>query len=335
MSQPESKRTPAQCFIIQPFGNKVIPGTDVSHDHDEVFNALAKLRNIDPNFPIETFRADIEEVGRENLATHVQSCIDKADFCIADITGHNPNVLYEIGFARGRELKVIVICKEGTEIPTDLKGVVYVTYTNKDLSTVASRIKKHFKRISGIAKKKTLLPKVEYLARRDDNFIREKIRGSRHSIDILQTNLAILQRDFLDDISHALESHDDLTVRILTLDPQSIFVNYRAKQLEDTDVKVFRGELQNALESTYLKLRRFGRRSSIRVYDNFPTQIAFFLDNEILSCVVSAMGRSRDNCAFVVPTNMSNAKHSFAEHFDRLWSTQQKSQAYQEIGLDQ
>ena len=136
----------------------------------------------------------------------------------------------------------------------------------------------------------------------------------------------------LDEMIFALETHENLKVRILTLDPQSVFVNYRANQLEDTEVKIFRSELLNALEVTYSKLRKFGNRVTIKIYDDFPSQIAFFFDGETLACVVSAIGRSRDNCAFLVPSDMPNAQESFGHHFSHLWSN--KSRTYREYGAE-
>lgn len=327
----EAKRL--RCFIIMPFGLKDLANGRGKHNFDNVFNSLNKLQSIDPRYEIEIFRADAEEVERENLATHVHGCIDSADFCIADITGHNPNVMYEIGFARGKDLKVIVICDDKEVIPTDLRGIVYVKYNTDNLGILASSIKQHFPRISGKSKQKdTSLPVVQYLARRNDILIRKKIRESRLRIEILQTNLSILQRDFIDDIILALETHENLKVRILTLDPQSVFVNYRANQLEDTEVKIFRSELLNALEVTASKLRKFGNRVTIKIYDDFPSQIAFFFDGEMLACVVSAIGRSRDNCAFLVPSDMPNAQESFGHHFSHLWSN--KSRTYREYGAE-
>ncbi|MCX5960928.1 MAG: hypothetical protein NT053_14270 [Cyanobacteria bacterium] len=327
-------RREARCFVIQPFGNKLIQGTDEYHDHDEVYNALEKLRNIDPKFPIDVFRADNELVGRENLATHVQGCIESADFCIADITGRTANAMFEIGYARGRGLKVIVICKEKEEIPSDLKGIMYVDYNKGNLSGLAARVRQHFKRVEIGFKAKDNLQTVSYLPKRNDELIRKRIRSSTRKIDILQTNLSVLQRDFLDDISAALDSCENLTVRILTLNPQSVFVNYRAEQLEDTEVRIFRAELTNALEASYAKLKKYESRVSIKIYDDFPAQISFFFDDEILACVVSAMGRSRNNCAFIVPSNFPNAENSFERHFSHLWNNKHKSRAYREYGPD-
>ena len=314
-----------------PFGERRLSENEPSHDFDAVYNSLNNLNSIDPRYEIRVFRADSEDVQRENLATHVHTCIEKADFCIADITGHNPNVMYEIGFARAKGLKVIVICRRGTVIPTDLRGIVNINYTPERLDVLPSKIKTHFPRIpseppTNIAK----LPTVQYLARRDDELIRKKILNSKLRIDILQTNLFILEWEFTEVIINSLDSHPDLNIRILTLDPQSVFVNYRANQLSDTEVRIFRRELEFSLEATFSKLNKYGKRVSIRIYDDFPSQIAFFFDGEALACVVSAMGRSRDNCAFLVPPDMPNSRESFVDHFSHLWSN--KSRKYSEYG---
>ncbi len=139
-----------------------------------------------------------------------------------------------------------------------------------------------------------------------------------------------MQNDFIDDIAKALDSNEHLELRILTLDPQSVFVNYRAGQLEDTEISIFRIELQNALDAVYYRLKRYGKRVNIKIYDDFPSQIAFFFDLEILSCVVSAMGRSRDNCAFLLSSAMPGAQRSFVDHFSLLWS--HRSDSYKELG---
>lgn len=317
------------CFVIMPFGIKKYAENEPVHDFDDVWNSLNNLSSIDPKFQVRVFRADNEDVHRENLATHVHTCIHKADFCIADITGHNPNVMYEIGFARAQGLKVIVICRKGTVMPTDLKGIVHISYTPERLDILTSNIKKHFGRItSEPARAISKLPTVQYLARRDDELIRQKILGSKLRIDILQTNLSILEREFTDVIVSSLDTYPDLKIRILTLDPQSVFVNYRALQLSVKEVKLFRSELLTSLEATHFKLKKYGKRVSIKIYDDFPSQIAFFFDDEALACVVSAMGRSRDNCAFLVPPDLPNSRESFADHFSHLWSN--KSREYSE-----
>jgi glutaredoxin-related protein len=333
-SQTDMKPAKAVCFIIQPFGKKKNGLTGENTDNDEVYSALKKLESIDPDFPIKIFRGDSHPVKRENLDSHLSDCFEDAHFCIADVTGQNPNVCYEIGYARAKGLQVIIICQDRKDVPTDLEGLLVVSYQQSDISVLANNITKHFDRVrddvaNKIKKQKEeKLAKIPYLSTRDDQLIRQKILSAKSHIDILQTNLSVLEKDFIDDLVSAMEQEDSLQLRILTLDPQSVFVNYRAKQLDEPDVKNFRTELQGALDNVYFRLRRFERRVQIKTYDDFPSQIAFFFDQEILACVVSATGRSRDNCAFLLPSTFRGAKRSFTDHFSHLWSSETRSHTY-------
>jgi len=128
----------------------------------------------------------------------------------------------------------------------------------------------------------------------------------------------------------ALRSNPTLRLRILTLDPQSIFVNFRGQQLGFREnISLYRGELEAALKGVHFQLRSFGERAQIRIYDDFPTQIGFYFDDEIYACVVSATGRARDNCAFLLSSSIPGAQESFVRHFDYLWDDKnQKSVAY-------
>lgn len=317
----------ASCFVIQPFGVRKNGSTGENVDNDVVYSALQKLEGIDPTFPISIFRGDNRPVERENIDSHLRDCFEEAHFCIADVTGQNPNVFYEIGYARAKGLKVIIICQDRKDVTSDLEGALVVQYKLANLAVLANDIRNHFGRVKGEVANKIKrqqeenLAKIPYLPKRDDQLIRRKILSSKTHIDILQTNLSVLKDDFIDDLDKAMEQEENLRLRILTLDPQSVFVNYRAKQLDETEVRSFRTELQGALDAVYFRLRRFERRVQIKTYDDFPSQIAFFFDQEILACVVSATGRSRDNCAFLLPSNFQGAKRSFTDHFSHLWSS--------------
>ncbi len=54
--------------------------------------------------------------------------ISDADVLIADLSGENPNVMYEIGFAHGREKPVILISQESRHLPFDLSTPLRVIY---------------------------------------------------------------------------------------------------------------------------------------------------------------------------------------------------------------
>lgn len=323
--------SPARCFVIQPFGKKQTPsGTIV--DNDAVYSCITRIQHIRPQFPIKVYRADTEGVADVDLHANIIRHLQTADFCIADFTGSNPNVLYETGYARGIGLDVVVLSRDLNDVPSDLKGLLVVQYAVDTLDRLPTAISQHLDRIQVSVFNRhatTRLLTVPYYAKRSDAHIVESIRAARTKIDILQTNLSVVVANYLDVLIDTMRQNQHLELRILTLSPESVFVNFRSEQLGYSGhrVAVFRSELNTSLASAKLHLEEFGDRARIRVYDDFPTQIVFMFDGDILSSVVSATARSRDNCAFLVNADAPGAHKSFIEHFNRLW--EQKSEAAQ------
>lgn len=311
-----------RCFVIQPFGTKKNVRTDLIVDNNKVYEALRKLGTIRPDYPIKVYRADVEKYAKALIHAHVVDCINKSDFCVCDFTGQNPNVLYETGIARGLCLPIVIISQDREDIPTDLKPFITVIYKMDELDNLAEDIERHFDMIvAGVGESKALkYSRVTYFGNREDSQIRDRIRQVTDSFDILQTNLATLQTDYLSDIIETMKKNPRLKLRILTLNPQSIFVNFRGQQLGyGENIALYRGELDAVLRGVHFSLRQFGERVQIRIYDDFPTQIVYYFDNEALVCVVSATGRSRENCAFLLNDKMPGVKKSFVDHFEYLW----------------
>jgi hypothetical protein len=62
----------------------------------------------------------------------VVSLIDRSRVVIADCTGRNPNVFYEIGIAHTLGREVILITQNADDIPFDLRHLRYVSYLNNN-----------------------------------------------------------------------------------------------------------------------------------------------------------------------------------------------------------
>ena len=63
------------------------------------------------------------------LLDKIIDSIKNADLIIADISGRNPNVFYELGIAQTLGKEVILITKDAiSEVPTDIKGFEFIRY---------------------------------------------------------------------------------------------------------------------------------------------------------------------------------------------------------------
>ncbi len=96
--------------------------------------------------PIEHHRRKCERVDQDaftgDVIERVKLRISSCELVIADITGNNPNVFYELGYADGAKKPVIVISQE-QETPFDLKSRRQIRYSPHDILSLAKAIDKH------------------------------------------------------------------------------------------------------------------------------------------------------------------------------------------------
>ena len=60
--------------------------------------------------------------------TDVFQSIVESKLVISDLTGQNPNVLYETGLAHGQNRHVIVLVQDDRDVPFELKPERYIKY---------------------------------------------------------------------------------------------------------------------------------------------------------------------------------------------------------------
>ena len=83
--QSKIKTNKGSCFVIMPFDPKM----------DEVYS---EIRNICKEFNLTAIRAD-EIYDVKPIMISIMRKIGEADIVIADLTGRNPNVFYELGIS--------------------------------------------------------------------------------------------------------------------------------------------------------------------------------------------------------------------------------------------
>lgn len=110
------------CFVISPIGQPDSPERKAA---DGVFRFIIEPAMRD--FDVHTQRSDhMAEPG--NISEQMFREILQADLCIAVVSGHNPNVFYELAVAQAAGCPVIVLAEEGSNLPFDIKDLRTIYY---------------------------------------------------------------------------------------------------------------------------------------------------------------------------------------------------------------
>jgi hypothetical protein len=72
-----------------------------------------------------------EQMFEGAMLDRIVNQINKADVIVADMTGRNPNVFYEVGYAHALGKVVILITQKAADIPFDLKHYQHIIYEGK------------------------------------------------------------------------------------------------------------------------------------------------------------------------------------------------------------
>lgn len=93
--------------------------------------------------PIESLSRKCERVDQDaftgNIVDRIKTRIQGSELVIADITGNNPNVFFEVGYAEGIGKRVILISQE-QETPFDLKTQRQIRYHPQDLRALVEAL---------------------------------------------------------------------------------------------------------------------------------------------------------------------------------------------------
>lgn len=108
----------SNCFVLMPF----------ARTFDDVYDAIREACE-SPKILLSCSRAD-DFYGAGHIMEDILHGILASEFLIADVTGKNPNVFYELGIAHCCKpaSKVIIIAQTLDDVPFDLQHMRCVTY---------------------------------------------------------------------------------------------------------------------------------------------------------------------------------------------------------------
>jgi hypothetical protein len=103
------------CFLVMPFSHAW------SNDVHGVLSSACKAQSV------HAMRGD-DVFTPTDILVDIWKSLNTADFVIADITGRNPNVLYELGIAHTLAKPVLIISRNAGDIPIDLSTRRVILY---------------------------------------------------------------------------------------------------------------------------------------------------------------------------------------------------------------
>ncbi|MBP3617728.1 MAG: hypothetical protein J6J38_06805 [Lachnospiraceae bacterium] len=101
------------CFVISPIGN------EGSQERIQSDKFLGLIKEVGEYYNLNVIRAD-EVNGSTDINSDIIEKIQHADLCIIDLTGINPNVMYEFGMRYQTGLPYIVCARKETKLPFDV-----------------------------------------------------------------------------------------------------------------------------------------------------------------------------------------------------------------------
>jgi hypothetical protein len=126
---PEKKT----CFVICPIGDD---NSEIRTHSDRLLEHIIKPVT-EPNYIVS--RADhISDAGR--ITAQIMRSLGEADLVVADITGLNANVMYELGIRQALNRPVIHMAATGTKLPFDV-GDIRTIFYGFDIEQVKAAIK--------------------------------------------------------------------------------------------------------------------------------------------------------------------------------------------------
>ncbi|MEJ1384148.1 MAG: DNA-directed RNA polymerase subunit alpha C-terminal domain-containing protein [Candidatus Sedimenticola sp. (ex Thyasira tokunagai)] len=247
------------CFTIMPFGGWF------DTYYSEVYAPAIKESGLTPR------RAD--DVYRPGTIVHDIWNLTKASkIIVADLTGKNPNVLYELGLAHALTKPVILLTESLEDIPFDLRALRIIEYDKNNPewgNILKKKIKDAIQEVT-TAPLKSVLPAFLEV---DESKPSKKISSQekdileiRHELDTLRRNVVTQQvnpPESLEDIKD--DPIWEVTIKSLGLPTRTLNI------LLAEDI-YFIGQLVQKSEVDLLQIQKLGRNSLIDIKDSLATR---------------------------------------------------------------
>ena len=198
-----------------------------------------------------------EQIFRQNLLDRIYDQITKADFIVADMSGRNANVYYEVGYAHALGKPVILLTQRAKDIPFDLKHYHHIIYEG-GISKLKNDLERTLKVF--IKPSKELDPQVKRLLQvwsdrdRVRPSLRKRMQSAEKSLFLVGLSFESLYKDHREVLLEALKK--GVTVRTLMLHPASKHVDAHQEFATRNVRESINTTVEYHLKSFYAKYKR-------------------------------------------------------------------------------
>ena len=121
-----------RCFVVSPIGDA---GTDIRKNADQLYQHIIKPVCEKCGFAAQR----VDEFNTSGSITQeILDALNDYELVIADLTGHNPNVFFEIGYRSKSQKPIIHLKRKDEIIPFDVSTIRTFEYDLTDLDMVTA-----------------------------------------------------------------------------------------------------------------------------------------------------------------------------------------------------
>ena len=121
-----------KCFVVSPIGDA---GTDIRKNADQLYQHI--IKPVCEKCGFISQRVD-EFNTSESITQEILDALNDYELVIADLTGHNPNVFFEIGYRTKSQKPIIHLKRKDEIIPFDVSAIRTFEYDLTDLDMVTA-----------------------------------------------------------------------------------------------------------------------------------------------------------------------------------------------------
>ena len=124
------------CFVMMPFRQET----------DALYRNLIKPAI--ERHGLSALRAD-EIAMTGSITEQIRVAIQQARLCVADVSGRNPNVLYEVGIAHTLGKPTVLLTQDIDDVPFDLRAIRHIVYRLDVVESARAQLEKSIQYILG------------------------------------------------------------------------------------------------------------------------------------------------------------------------------------------